>query len=388
MNAPTPNLMSFPEAALVRVDPARMPFLDLRRVNEPYEEAITAGVSDVLRSGWYIRGEACAEFEGEFARFCGSRYCVGVGNGLDALILVLRAWQELGTVCPGDEVIVPANTFVATVLAVVQAGLTPLLVEPDEATFNIDVKRLADHITARTRVIMPVHLYGQCADMQSIMEIARQHNLKVLEDAAQAHGAKYRGDRAGALGDAAGFSFYPGKNLGALGDGGAVTTNDKDLAECVRALGNYGSHQKYENIYQGCNSRLDELQAAILSVKLKSLERDNQRRGEIAMRYLAEIRNKELQLPTVASYGTHVWHLFVVRVGDRQRFQDFMRSKGIETAVHYPIPPHKQRAFANCNHLGLPITERIHQQVVSLPMSPVHTDDEIMAVVEVINDYL
>jgi len=234
---------------------------------------------------------------------------------------------------------------------------------------------------------MPVHLYGQCADTQPIVEIAQEHGLRVLEDAAQAHGARCRGVRAGALGHAAGFSFYPGKNLGALGDGGAITTNDKELADCVRALGNYGSHRKYENLYQGCNSRLDEIQAAILSVKLKHLDADNERRAAIAARYLTEINNPAVHLPTVAAYGTHVWHLFVVRVADRERFRNHLTSRGVETGVHYPIAPHKQRAFSHWSSLHLPITERIHREVVSLPMSPVHTDDEITAVVNAVNSY-
>jgi dTDP-4-amino-4,6-dideoxygalactose transaminase len=375
------------ELALRRMAKAEVAFLSLRRVNEPHEEAIAAAAADVVRRGWYIRGEACSHFEREFAEFCGADHCVGVGNGLDALTLVLSAWRELGVMTAGDEVIVPANTFIATVLAVVKAGLTPLLVEPRESTFNLDPAEIQKHLTARTRAILPVHLYGQCADMRPILEIAKAHGLKVLEDAAQAHGATYRGVRSGTLADAAAFSFYPGKNLGALGDGGAITTNDRELADCVRALGNYGSHLKYENIYQGCNSRLDEVQAAILTVKLKHLEAENQRRGAIAARYLREIRNDLVKLPEVAQHGTHVWHLFVVRVAERDRFREFLLSRGIETAVHYPIPPHKQRAFADWSDISLPITERIHREVVSLPMSPVHTDDEITAVVEAINAY-
>lgn len=364
-----------------------VPFLNLRRVNAPYENAIRRQIDGVLESGWYIRGQACCRFEEEFARFCGTRYCVGVGNGLDALSLVLLAWKQLGVLAPGDEAIVPANTYIATILAVVQSGLTPVLVEPNEASFNLDPARVEGRITPRTRVILPVHLYGQCAEMQPIMAIARKHGLKVLEDAAQAHGATYNGERAGSLGDAAGFSFYPGKNLGALGDGGAVTTDDGELAECVRALGNYGSRTKYENLFQGLNSRLDETQAAILSAKLPGLVAENARRAEIAERYLREIRNPEVQLPKVMENRGHAWHLFVVRVRERERFREFLLSKGIETGVHYPIPPHKQLAFAAWNHLSFPITERIHAEVTSLPMSPVHSEAEISAVIEAANAY-
>lgn len=362
-------------------------FLNLRRVNAPYEDAIRRQIDEVLASGWYIRGQSCSRFEEEFARFCGTRHCVGVGNGLDALTLALLAWKQLGVLAPGDEAIVPANTYIATILAVVQSGLTPVLVEPDEASFNLDPAKIEAHITSRTRVILPVHLYGQCAEMQSIMAIARKHGLKVLEDAAQAHGATYKGKRAGSLGDAAGFSFYPGKNLGALGDGGAVTTDDDELADCVRALGNYGSRRKYENLFQGLNSRLDETQAAILSAKLPGLVAENARRAEIARRYLREIRNPELLLPNVMENRDHAWHLFVVRARARERFREFLLSRGIETGIHYPIPPHKQLAFATWNHLSFPITERIHEQVASLPMSPVHSETEVSAVIEAVNAY-
>lgn len=362
-------------------------FLNLRRVNEPYEDAIRRQIDGVLASGWYIRGQACRRFEEEFAQFCGVRHCVGVGNGLDALTLVLLAWKQLGVVAPGDEVIVPSNTYIATILSVVQSGLTPVLVEPDEASFNLDPALIDAHVTPRTRVIMPVHLYGLCADMQPIMAVARKHGLKVLEDAAQAHGASYNGRRAGSLGDAAGFSFYPGKNLGALGDGGAVATNDAELADCVRALGNYGSHRKYENVFQGLNSRLDETQAAILSVKLPGLVAENAYRAEIARRYLREIRNPQVQLPRVADDCSHAWHLFIVRVRARERFREFLLSRGIETGVHYPIPPHRQSAFASWNHLSFPITERIHAEVASLPISPVHSEAEISAVIEAVNAF-
>lgn len=362
-------------------------FLNLGAVNAPHAPSLTQAVRAVVESGWYIRGEACTRFESEFARYCGVEYCIGVGNGLDALTLVLLAWREMGILAEGDEVIVPANTYIASILAITQSGLTPVLVEPDESTYNLDPRRIERQLSSRTRVILPVHLYGQCADMEPILDVAASNGLKVLEDAAQAHGARYRGRRAGSLADAAGFSFYPGKNLGALGDGGAVTTDDKRLADCVRALGNYGSEQKYENLYQGRNSRLDEIQAAILSAKLSDLDRSNEHRSAIAARYLREIRNEAVQLPRVASYGTHVWHLFVVRVADRGRFRDFLVSQGVETGVHYPVPPHKQRAFASWNNLILPITEQVHREVVSLPMSPVHSDAEVSSVISAVNAY-
>ena len=364
-----------------------VPFLELKRGNARWEAEIESALRSVVASGWYLRGEACERFEGEFAKYCRAQHCIGVGNGLDALTLVLHAWKELGVLREGDEVIVPANTYIASILSIVDSGLTPVLVEPDERTFNLDPEQVQAALTNRTRAVLCVHLYGQCADIQPIADFARQHGLKVLEDAAQAHGATYRGGRVGSLGDAAGFSFYPGKNLGALGDGGAVTTDDPELAACVRALGNYGSHVKYENIYRGRNSRLDEIQAAILSVKLPYLDRDNVRRSEIARRYLAEISNPAVQLPFVAQYGTHVWHLFVIRVSDRHSFQTFMQERGIETGVHYPIPPHKQRAFASWNCLSFPITELMHREVVSLPISPVHIDEEVTVVIDAVNAF-
>lgn len=364
-----------------------IPFLDLGTVNARHESSLSEAIQEVVASGWYIRGDACRAFEAEFARYCGVEHCIGVGNGLDALTLVLLAWKEMGFAREGDEVIVPANTYIASILAITQSGLTPVLVEPSETTFNLDPGRIEQRITSRTRVILPVHLYGQCADMRPIVDIAAANGFKVLEDAAQAHGARYDGRRAGSLGDAAGFSFYPGKNLGGLGDGGAVTTNDNELADCVRALANYGSHRKYENLYQGRNSRLDEVQAAVLSVKLRNLDEENERRGMIAARYLHEIQNGAVRLPSFAGYGRHVWHLFVMRVADRERFRGFMASQGVETGIHYPIPPHKQRAFQPWAHLSLPITEQIHKEVVSLPMSPVHSDHEITSVISAVNAY-
>ena len=364
-----------------------IPFLPLDRINQRIAGELERAVCGVVNSGWYIRGAACQRFEHDFAEYCGTRECIGVANGLDALTLVLMAWKQLGYLGDGDEVLVPANTFIASILSIVDCGLTPVLVEPVESTFNVDPNRLSDAITLRSRVILGVHLYGQCADMTAISDLARHRGLRILEDAAQAHGATYGDLRAGGLGDAAGFSFYPGKNLGALGDAGAVTTNDPELAQCVRALGNYGSRQKYEHIYQGRNSRLDEIQAAVLSVKLKALDDDNRRRQEIASRYLSEIASPAVKLPAIAPYGVPVWHLFVVRVAERDRFREYLAERGVETAVHYPIPPHHQRAFAEWRALSLPKTEQIHREVVSLPNHPAMSDEEVANIVQIINSY-
>lgn len=348
----------------------RIPFLDYKEVNEPYFDAILEATSRVMHSGWYILGNEIKQFEHEFSSYCGTKHCVGVGNGLDALILILEAWKTLGKIKDGDEVIVPANTYIASILAISKAGLTPRLVEPDEESYNLDPTKIIKAITSRTRVIMAVHLYGQCADMDAINEIARHHNLLVMEDAAQAHGATYKGKKSGSLSDAAGFSFYPGKNLGALGDGGSVTTNDSSLAETIAVLRNYGSEKKYENQIKGINSRLDELQAAILRVKLPFLDRDNKHRKQIADRYLQSIKNPLVELPKQAEYGQSCWHLFVVRVKDRTAFQQHLTDLGIGTSIHYPVPPHQQEAYSELRQSSLPITENIHREVVSIPISP------------------
>ena len=367
--------------------PSFVRFLDLGKVNGRYRSEIDTAIKRVVDSGWYIHGDACRQFEREFAEYCQVQHCVGVANGLDALTLTLKAWIHLNVLSPGDEFIVPANTFVATVLAVVEAGLQPVFVEPDELTFNLDPNLVRKAIGPRTRGILPVHLYGQCAEMDSLREIAQSNGLMLLEDAAQAHGAEYHGCRAGAMGDAAGFSFYPGKNLGALGDGGAVTTNSQTLADCVRSLANYGSEKKYSYIYPGINSRLDEMQAAVLSVKLTHLNDDMRLRSRVANRYLKEIDNPLVKLPFVSDICRPVWHLFVVRVSDRERFRCFMNEQNIETAIHYPIPPHKQSAFPMWNSRSFPLTERLHREVVSLPLSPVHNESEISAVVAAVNAY-
>lgn len=360
-----------------------IPFLSLHPVNERYRVEIDSAIKRVLDHGWYLLGEELTNFERNFAEYCGTKFCVGVANGLDALDLILRAYG-FG---PGDEILVPANTFIATFLAISRNGCTPVPVEPDPKTFNIDPAKIEAGITSRTRAIMPVHLYGQTAEMEPIRNIADQFGLKVIEDAAQAHGAFYLGKRAGNLGDAAGFSFYPGKNLGCLGDGGAVTTNDAELAEKIRALRNYGSLEKYVHLYSGMNSRLDEIQAAILNVKLKYLDEDNQKRREIARFYRENIKNPCVELPAVNDEKGHVWHLFVIRSSRRDELRRYLEEHGIGTQIHYPIPPHKQGAYAEWNGHSFPIAERLSREVLSLPMSPVLTIEEISNVTTHINSF-
>ncbi|MEQ1774940.1 MAG: DegT/DnrJ/EryC1/StrS family aminotransferase [Burkholderiales bacterium] len=361
------------------------PFLDLGGINARDRVALIHAFTRVLDSGWYVLGKEVEAFEREYAAYCGTRHCIGVGNGLEALVLILRAWRELGVFKAGDEVIVPANTYIATILAITENGLTPMLVEPELATCNLDAACIEKHIRPRTRAILPVHLYGQTAGMLAINALARQHGLKVIEDCAQAHGARHAGVRAGALGDAAGHSFFPSKNFGALGDAGAVTTNDDALADALRALRNYGSHRKYENIYQGINSRLDELQAALLRVKLGRVDADNQRRRDIAGRYLREICHPAITLPVVGTNNEPVWHVFVVRAKARDALQAHLNGNGIGTLIHYPIPPHQQQAYREWNARSYPITEQIHREVLSLPISPVMSDAQAGAVVAACN---
>jgi dTDP-4-amino-4,6-dideoxygalactose transaminase len=345
-----------------------IPFLDLGAAYEELQGELEAATSRVLQSGWYLLGEELEAFEQEFADYLGVKHCVGVGSGLDALHLSLRAMG----VGEGDEVIVPSNTYIATWLAVSYVGATPVPVEPDEKTYNLDPTRVEAALTERTKAILPVHLYGQPADMDPILAIAERHNLLVLEDAAQAHGARYKGKRVGGLGHAAAWSFYPGKNLGALGDGGAVTTNDAELAERVRMLRNYGSKVKYVNEVQGFNSRLDELQAAALRVKLAHLEVWNARRKGLAAMYLEELRDTPLTLPCVREWAEPVWHLFVVRTAGREQLQKRLKAQGVATLIHYPIPPHLQAAYRNLGfHEGsFPLAEAIHREVLSLPLGP------------------
>jgi Predicted pyridoxal phosphate-dependent enzyme apparently involved in regulation of cell wall biogenesis len=362
-----------------------IPFLDLKKINLQYKKEIEAAMARVLESGWYILGKEVEKFEEEFAAYCGTKYAIGVANGLDALTLILKAY-DIGE---GDEVIVPANTYIATILAISANGATPVLVEPDINSYNLDPSKIEEKITSKTKAIMVVHLYGQVANMDPINEIAKKYNLKVIEDAAQAHGAVYGDKRAGSLGDAAGFSFYPSKNLGALGDGGAITTNDDELAEKLRALRNYGSHEKYKNLFKGVNSRLDEIQAAILRVKLKYLDKDNEKRRQIAEYYLNHIKNEKVILPIIESGNrlSHVWHLFVVRVENRERFQKYLKENGIQTIIHYPIPPHKQKAYQEWNHCSFSISEQIHKTVISLPISPVLALEHVKKIVKVVNKY-
>lgn len=356
-----------------------IPFLDLQAINQRQADDLKAAFARVLDSGWYILGKEVQQFEADFARYCGSQHAIGVSNGLDALHLILRGYG----IGAGDEVIVPSNTYIATWLAVTYAGATPVPVEPVEATYNLDPARIEAAITPRTRAIMAVHLYGQPADMDPILAIAAKHGLKVIEDAAQAHGAYYKGRRVGTLGDAAGFSFYPGKNLGALGDAGAVTTNDPVLAEQVRVLLNYGSRTKYVNEVRGYNCRLDELQAALLGTKLGLLDADNARRRAIAARYLAGLQGLPLQLPSVPEDMESVWHLFVVRHAQRNQLQARLQAAGVGTVIHYPTPPHLQPAYAELSIARgqLPIAERIHEEVLSLPMGPHLSDADVDAVI-------
>ncbi|MCB4205441.1 DegT/DnrJ/EryC1/StrS family aminotransferase [Deferribacterales bacterium Es71-Z0220] len=364
-----------------------IPFLDLKALNAQYRAELIAACTRVIDSGWYIQGNECKAFEKEFAEYCGTKYAIGVANGLDALILILRAYKELGIMSDGDEVIVPSNTYIATILAISLNNLVPVLVEPELDTYLIDPSKIEEKITSRTKAIMPVHLYGQTCEMDKINEIAKKYNLKVIEDSAQSHGAYFGDKRSGNLGDASGFSFYPGKNLGALGDGGAVTTNDDELAQAIRALGNYGSHKKYENLYKGINSRLDEMQAALLRVKLRYLDEEIQKRREIASYYLENIKNENIILPIVRANNNHVWHLFVIRTKNRDALQKYLLENGIQTLIHYPIPPHKQKAYSEWNSQSYPISEQIHKEVLSLPISGVQSLEDTMKIVKIINDF-
>ena len=363
-------------------------FLDLQRVTALHSQEIHEAVAQVIDSGWYLQGEANRQFEQHYADYIGTQHCVGVANGLDALTLIYRAYIEMGVMKPGDEVIVPANTYIASILAITENGLKPVLVEPREETLELDDSLIEAAITSRTRSVMVVHLYGRCAYTEKIGELCRQHGLKLVEDNAQAHGCIYKlCTRTGSLGDAAGHSFYPGKNLGALGDGGAVTTNDTALADCVRALANYGSQQKYVFRYRGRNSRLDELQAAILDMKLRHLDDDNRRRQQIARYYYDHISNPLVRLPQRLDDSQNVYHIFPVLCTERDRLQQHLREQGVETLIHYPIPPHRQQCYSDWSTLQLPVTERIHNQELSLPMSPAMTDEEAQKVVEAINSF-
>jgi dTDP-4-amino-4,6-dideoxygalactose transaminase len=365
-----------------------IPFLDLKSINTEYRAELIEACTKVIDSGWYIQGNECKEFDKEFAEYCGTKYAIGVANGLDALILILRAYKELGFMNDGDEVIVPSNTYIASILAISQNNLVPVLVEPDINTYLIDPSKIEEKITSKTKAILPVHLYGQTCEMDKINEIAKKYNLKVIEDSAQSHGAYFGDKRSGNLGDASGFSFYPGKNLGALGDGGAVTTNDEELANAIKALGNYGSHKKYENLYKGLNSRLDEMQAAMLRVKLRYLDEESKKRREIANYYLENIKNENIILPIVRANNNHVWHLFVIRTKKRDGLQKYLLDNGIQTLIHYPIPPHKQNAYVEWNNDNYSISEKIHDEVLSLPISGLQSLEDTKKIVKVLNQFL
>jgi dTDP-4-amino-4,6-dideoxygalactose transaminase len=372
--------------------PNMIKFLDLHKINLPYQAAFQEKMQQVLDKGWFILGDEVKTFESNFATYCGTKYCIGVGNGLDALVLIFKANIQLGKLQKGDEVIVPANTYIASILAILQADLVPVLVEPKLETFNINPSLIATKITSKTKAILAVHLYGQLAEMEAINAIAKQYNLLVIEDSAQAHGAiSNQKSQIKNQQSCAAYSFYPGKNLGALGDAGAITTNDDELAKVLFAIRNYGSEQKYHNEYMGVNSRLDELQAAFLNVKLPHLDSENELRRVIAKRYLDGIKNDKIILPTWDYTQNHVFHLFVIRTENRQEMQAYLKQNNIETLIHYPIPPHQQRAFASetsgWNAFSFPITEKIHNEVLSLPVSPVMTDEEVGFVVEIINQY-
>ncbi len=362
-----------------------IPFLNLKDINAQYKNELIQACATVIENGWYIQGKEYKQFENEFANYCGTKYAVGVANGLDALILIFRAYKELGIIKDGDEIIVPSNTYIASILAISENNLVPVLVEPNLNTFLLDSSKIEEKITSKTKAIMPVHLYGQTCEMDSINQIAKKYNLKVIEDSAQSHGAYYKNKRSGNLGNASGFSFYPGKNLGALGDAGAVTTNDKKLADTIRTLANYGSQKKYENLYKGINSRLDEIQAAMLRVKLKYLDEEIAKRKEIAHYYLNNITNKKIVLPTITTDS--VWHLFVIRTKQRDKLQNYLHEYNIQTLIHYPIPPHKQSAYKEWEGQTFPISEQIHYEVLSLPISGIQNIDTTKYIVKVLNAY-
>jgi len=370
-------------------------FLNIKKVNAQYSDELKKVANEVIDSGWYLLGKKVQQFETNLANYIGAKHAIGVANGLDALRLILRAYIEMKVMKEGDEIIVPANTYVATILAITDNRLVPVLVEPDINTYNLDISLVEQHITPRTKAIMIVHLYGKVCWDEKIESIAQQHNLKIIEDNAQAIGAEWKGRKTGSLGDASGFSFYPGKNLGALGDSGAVTTNDNDLSKTVRAIANYGSNKKYINEFQGLNSRMDEIQAAFLDVKLKYLDVENKKRREIAQYYCENIKNPAILIQNTENsllfsehyLHSHVWHLFVIRAKRRDELQNYLSNGGVETLIHYPIPPHQQKAYSSLSNYKLPITEAIHKEILSLPMSSVLTSEEIKKVVNVINSF-
>jgi len=362
-------------------------FLDLQKINAQYADELKLATSRVVDSGWYLQGKENESFEANYANYIGTRYCIGVANGLDALRLILRAYIEMGLMKEGDEVIVPANTYIASILAITDNRLKPVLIEPHINTYQIDDELIEAYITPRTRAIMIVHLYGQCAYTQKIGLLCEKYNLKLIEDNAQAHGCLFEDKKTGSLGDASGHSFYPGKNLGAFGDAGAVTTNDEVLAKKVRTLANYGSSKKYIFDYQGYNSRLDEIQAAVLDVKLKHLDVDTQKRKSVAKYYIENIQHPEIKLPNVNNWDAHVFHIFPILTIKRDKLQEYLLNNGVQTLIHYPIPPHKQSCYKVWNYMNFPVTEKIHAEVLSLPISQVMELDEVIKVVDLLNKW-
>lgn len=362
-------------------------FLDLQNINAQYASELKKVAAEVIDSGWYLLGERVKEFEKNLASFQEGGHAIAVANGLDALRLILKAYIELGTIQEGDEIIVPANTYIASVLSITDNRLIPILVEPNPETFNLDIALIESKITSKTKAIMVVHLYGRVCWSSELEDLAKKYNLKIIEDNAQAIGARWSGTRTGNLGDAAGFSFYPGKNLGALGDSGAVTTKDNELAKTIRTLANYGSAQKYVNQYQGLNSRMDEIQAAFLNVKLQYVDRESVSRQEIADYFIKNIKNNYIVLPDPGNKGEHVWHLFVIRTDKRNELQSYLEQNGIQTLIHYPIPLYKQECYSYMSNIFLPITEQIHKEVLSLPISPVMNWNDVLKIVKVVNSY-
>ena len=365
----------------------KIKFLDLQKINAQYTKALKEAATRVIDSGWYLMGKELDSFENNYAEFCGTKYALGVANGLDALRLIFKAYIEMGVMEEGDEVIVPANTYIASVLAISDNDLIPVFVEPNIDTYNLDSLKIESVITSKTKAILTVHLYGQNSCDESMLAICKKYNLKLIEDSAQSHGAKWRGKVMGSIGDAAGHSFYPGKNLGALGDAGAVTTNDDKLAKIIKALRNYGSHKKYENIYQGLNSRLDEIQAAFLNVKLKYIQKDISERRRVSSYYLEHIKNPAIILPHVLSEEGHVWHLFVIRTSKREELHKYLLNNNVETIIHYPIPPNKQKCYAEMNTMTFKLTDQIHNQVLSLPISPILDEKDMVRIVDLINKF-
>lgn len=369
-------------------------FLDLQKINAQYETELKQAAADVIDSGWFLMGGKLSSFESKLANYIGTKNAIGVANGLDALRLILKAYIDLGVMNEGDEIIVPANTYIASILAITDNRLKPVLVEPNDLSLNLDIDLIESHITPKTKAIMVVHLYGQVSWSEKLSALAKKYNLKIIEDNAQAIGAEWSGTKTGNLGDAAGFSFYPGKNLGALGDAGAISTNDDALAKHIRALGNYGSNKKYVNEFQGLNSRLDEIQAAFLEVKLKYIDAENQYRRQLAALYLNGIKNPGIVLPFPENknFGytentEHVWHLFVIRSQQRDKLQEYLTANNVQTLIHYPIPPNKQLAYKEMNHLDYPLTNAIHNEVLSLPISPVMTEDEVRSIITILNNF-